>query len=85
MKDLFEEIFQRMYDKMLTAQRQHLYELWHKAELLKGKKSQDTSKKLVAWVTMLEAKTDNSSDESLFPDKNANLIQKWSIPWQKGK
>ena len=46
-----------------------MYELQHKARLLKGKKTLESSKALVVRVTMLEVKTDNSSNESLFAEK----------------
>ena len=40
------------------AQCQQLYELWKKAELLKGKKTLESSRALEARVAMLKAKTD---------------------------
>ena len=58
------------YNSMLMAQCQQLYELWKKADLTKGKKTPENSRALEARLTMLEAKTDNSSNESLFPDEN---------------
>ena len=54
---------------MSTVQHQQLYELQKKARLLKGKKTPESSRSLEARVADLEAKTDNSSDESLFADK----------------
>ena len=48
---------------------QQLYELQKKTGLIKGKKTQERSRSLEARVAMLEAKTDNSSNESLFTDK----------------
>ena len=51
------------------VQRQQLYELQKKARLIKGKKTQENSRSLKAGVAMLEAKTDNSSDESFFADE----------------
>ena len=57
------------YDSMSTVQCQQLYELWKKAGLIKGKKAQESSRALEAEVAMLEAKTDNSSNESLLPDE----------------
>ena len=53
----------------MTAQYQKLYELQKKAGLSKGKKTPESSRALEARVTALEAKTDNSSNESLFSDK----------------
>ena len=51
---------------MLVAQHQQLYELWKKAALIMGKKTPESSRALEARVAVLEAKTDNGSDESLF-------------------
>ena len=56
---------------MLAAQHQQLYELWKKARLIKGKKTPKSSRALEARVAMLEAETDNNSNESLFPDKKS--------------
>ena len=56
------------YDSMLVAQHQQLYELWKKARLIKGKKTPESSSALEARVAALEAKTENSSNESLFTD-----------------
>ena len=53
---------------MPMAQHQQLYEHQKKAELIKGKKVPESSKALVATVAMLEEKTDNSSNESLFAE-----------------
>ena len=55
---------------MFEAQCQQLYELQKKAELIKGKKTQESSRALEARVAMLQANSDNSSNESLFADKN---------------
>ena len=55
---------------MSTAQCQKLYELWKKAGLIKGKTSLEWSKASEARVAMLEAKTENSINES-FPYKKA--------------
>ena len=52
---------------MLTAQHQKLHEFSKKARLIKGKNTPQSSRALEARVAMLEAKTDNSSNESLFP------------------
>ena len=53
---------------MSEAQHQQLYELPKKAGLIKGKKTPESSRVLQTKVAMLEAKTDNSSNESLFAD-----------------
>ena len=63
-----------------------MYELQCKAGLPKGKKASECSKALEARVAMLEAKTRNNSNESLFayemPEaKNRNnpaFDRKWS-------
>ena len=60
---------QEEYDSMLAAQCQQLYELQKKARLIKGKKTPESSRALEARVASLEAKSDNSSNESLFADK----------------
>ena len=52
---------------MSAAQRQQLYELQKKAGLMKGKKTPKRCRILEARVAMLEAKTDDASNESLFP------------------
>ena len=57
------------YESMSMVQHQQLYELQKKARLIKGKKTPESSRALEARVAVLEAKTDNSSDESLFADK----------------
>ena len=53
---------------MSAAQHQQLYELQNKANLIKGKKTPESSRALEARVAMLEAKTGKSSNESLFTD-----------------
>ena len=53
---------------MSVAQCQQLYELKKRAGLIKGKKTPESSRALEARVAMLEAKTDDSSNESLFAD-----------------
>ena len=60
---------------MSTTQCQQLYKLWKKAGLIKGEKTPESIRALEARVAMLEAKTENSSNESLFADvekPNAN-------------
>ena len=54
---------------MSMVQHQQLYELQKKAELIKGKKTPDSSRALEARVATPVAKTDNSSNESLFADE----------------
>ena len=51
---------------MSMAQHQKLYELQKKAILIKGRKTPESIRALEARAAALEAKTDNSSDESLF-------------------
>ena len=46
-----------------------MYEFQKEARLIKGKKTPGSSRALEARVTMLEAKTDNSSNERLFPNE----------------
>ena len=53
---------------MLAVQRQQLYELRKKAGLIKGKKTPESIRALEARLAMLEAKTNNSSNESFFAD-----------------
>ena len=57
------------YDSMSMAQHQQLYKLWKKVGLVKGKKTLEISRALEARVARLEAKTENSSNESLFADE----------------
>ena len=52
------------YDSMLTVQCQQLYELWKKARLIKGKKTQESSRALEARVAVLETKSENRSNKS---------------------
>ena len=56
-------------DSMFITQCQQLYELWKKAELINGQKTSVCNIGLEARVAVLEAKTDNSSNESLFLDE----------------
>ena len=58
------------YDSMWTAQNQQLYELQKKAGLIKGKKTSESSRSLEARVDMLEAKTNNNNDATIFLYKN---------------
>ena len=55
---------------MLVAQKQQFYELRHKAGLVQLKKIQDNNKNIDVRVAALETKTDDSSDERLFAEKN---------------
>ena len=68
----FEKYSREEYKSMLIAQCQQLYELQKKAGLIKGKKTPETSRATEARMAKLEAKTDNSSNESLFKDENPN-------------
>ena len=54
---------------MLTAQHYQLYELGKKAGLIKSKKTPESSRASEVRVAMLDRKTDNSSNESFFPDE----------------
>ena len=69
---------------MFMAQQQQLYELQHEAELLKGKKTPETSQALEAIVAVLKAKTNNSYDERLFTDKKHKANNR-NIPFIDGK
>ena len=51
---------------MSAAQHQQLCELQKKARLTKGKKTPESSRGLEASMAALEAKSDNTSDKSLF-------------------
>ena len=55
------------YDSKSMVQHQQLYKLQKKARLIKGKKTPESSRALETRVAALEAKTDNSSNEILFP------------------
>ena len=55
---------------MSVAQRKQLYELQKKARFIKGKKTPESNRALEARVAALEAKSEISSDESLFIDIN---------------
>ena len=57
------------YDSMTMVQQQQLYKLQKKARLIKGKKTPDSNRALDSRVTTIEAKIDNSSNKSLFPDE----------------
>ena len=54
---------------MSAAQCQQLCELQKKAGLIKGKKTPERNRALEARVAMLELKTENTSNESLFADE----------------
>ena len=53
---------------MSVAQCQQLYELQKRARLMKGKKTPESSRALEARVATLEAKSENSSNESIFAE-----------------
>ena len=53
---------------MLVAQCQQSYELQKRAGLIKGQKTPESSRTLEARLAMLEAKSENSSNERLFTD-----------------
>ena len=46
-----------------------MYEFWKKASPIKGKKTPESSRALKVIVVILEAKTDNRNNESLFADE----------------
>ena len=54
------------YDSMSIAQHQHLNKLQKKIGLINCSKTPESSRAVEARVAVPEAKTDNSSDESLF-------------------
>ena len=58
------------------AQHQQLYKLWKKAGLITGKRTPEISRAFKARVATLEAKTDNSSNWSLFPDEKPKANNK---------
>ena len=69
---------------MLVAQCQQLDQLQKKAGIIKSKTILESNKALEAKVTMLEAKTDGSSNESFFTDEKPNANnRKKNSPWQK--
>ena len=72
------------YDSMSMAQCQQLYEHWNKARLIKSKKTTESSRALETRVVTLEAKTDNSSNESLFADEKpkANNRNNPALEWK---
>ena len=63
-------------DSITMTQCKQLYELQKKVVLIKGKKTQDSIRALEARMAMLEAKTDNSSNESLFQDEKPKTPDK---------
>ena len=58
LENLKQEMLREEYDSMSIAQCQEFYELQKKAELIKGKKTPESSRALVARVAVLEAKTE---------------------------
>ena len=73
------------YNLMSTTQHQQSYKLWKKARFIKCKKTPVSGRDLEAKVAALEAKTDNSSDESLFPDKHKQLATEIMQPLTERK
>ena len=53
-----------------------MYELQKKFQLIKGKKTPDSRRVLEARFAALEAKTDNSSNESIFMDEKPKANNK---------
>ena len=58
---------------MSIVQQQQLYKLQHNADFIKSKKTLESSKAFEARVAMLEAKTDNSSNRSIFGDEKPKV------------
>ena len=71
---------QEDYDSKSVVQHQQLYELWKRAMLIKGKKTQESNRALEARVAMVEAKSENSSNESLFADIHNPKLSNRSSP-----
>ena len=57
-----------------------MYELQKKVGLLKGKMTPETSKELEARVAVLEAKIENSSNESLFVEEKPKANKRNNQP-----
>ena len=60
--------YREEYDSISALQRQQLYELQKRARLIRGKKTPEGKRGSEARVAMMEAKSENSSNESLFAD-----------------
>ena len=65
------------------AQHQQLYELRKNAGLVKGKKTPESRRALEARVAVLEAKTYNSSDESLIPNEKLKTSNRNNLDLDK--
>ena len=74
-KNMRPKYFREEYDSMSAAQCQQLCELPKKAGLIKGRKTPESSTALEARVAGLEAKSENSSNESLFTDMKPTAIE----------
>ena len=68
---------------MSMAQHQQLYEVWKKARLITDKKTPESCRALKARVAMLEAKTENSSNESFFADEKPTANNRNNRPFTK--
>ena len=68
---------------MSMAQHQQLYELQKKARLIKSKKTPEGSRAFEARVTMLDVKTENSSNESIFPDEKPKTNSRNSTTFER--
>ena len=65
------------------AQSQQLYEVWKKTNLIKDKKTPENSRDLEARVATLEAKTDNSSNKSLFAEEKPKAFNRNNAAFEK--
>ena len=70
---------------MSAAQKQQLYELRHKARLVKGKKTEESAQNSETRVAVLEEKTDNISNQCIFAVKNQKTVtERTQIKTEKG-
>ena len=78
-KDELKNYSREEYYSTWVAHEKLLYNLQHKAGLIKSKRTLDTNKALEARVATVEAKTDCCNNESLFtkekPKANIEIIQ----------
>ena len=63
---------------MLTAQHKKFYELQKKSWTHQQKKTPENSRALQEIVAMLEAKTDNTSNQNLFPDEKLKANNRYN-------
>ena len=62
------------YDSVSMAQHQQLHELWKKAGLIKGKKTQESNRALKARMAALEAKQRTVAMKTYLQMKSLKLI-----------